>query len=113
MFYLMAQKAARPPSSIRWPLPPMILLPPPETIQLELGEVRTTRRGAIHLRVGPCIDMENFPGSDIPTSARAEKLVLILFGIRYIETTKLYKDSPHAPASPRPACYHPPLLRFL
>ncbi|MGE0670213.1 MAG: glycerol-3-phosphate acyltransferase, partial [Parachlamydiales bacterium] len=38
---------------------------PPETIQVELGEIRKAKRGKIHLAFGPEIDMENFPGSDI------------------------------------------------
>ena len=40
------------------------LLPPPETVQKELGEVRLTQRGGIHLGFGSEIDMKHFPGSD-------------------------------------------------
>lgn len=64
MFYLMAQKAKTPTFFYPMALSTYDLLPPPETIQIELGEVRTTKRGAIHLAVGPVIDMENFPGSE-------------------------------------------------
>ncbi|MBS0616126.1 MAG: 1-acyl-sn-glycerol-3-phosphate acyltransferase [Verrucomicrobia bacterium] len=66
MFYLMAQKAKTPTYFYPMALSTYDLLPPPETIQVELGEVRTTQRGAIHLAVGPVIDMEHFPGCEDP-----------------------------------------------
>lgn len=66
MFYLMAQRAGRPTSFYPLTLKTHELLPPPETIQVELGEVRRAKRGKIHLAFGPEIDMENFPGSPIP-----------------------------------------------
>ncbi len=66
MFHLMAQKAGTPTYFYPMALSTYDLLPPPETIQLELGEVRTTQRGAIHLAVGSLIDMNHFPGHDDP-----------------------------------------------
>lgn len=65
MFYLMAQRAKRYTHFYPLTLATYDLLPPPQTIQIELGEERTTRRGGIHLAIGPRIDMENFPGSDL------------------------------------------------
>ncbi len=64
MLYLMAQKAGHPTHFYPMALATYDLLPPPETIQKELGEVRLTQRGGIHLGFGPEIDMERFPGSD-------------------------------------------------
>jgi glycerol-3-phosphate O-acyltransferase len=66
MFYLMAQKAKTPTYFYSLALSTYDLLPPPETIQIELGEKRCSRRAPVHLCVGPCIDMEQFPGYDHP-----------------------------------------------
>ena len=65
MFYLMAQRAKKPTHFHPLSLATYDLLPPPETIQVELGEVRKTKRGGIHAAFGAKIDMENFPGSDL------------------------------------------------
>jgi glycerol-3-phosphate O-acyltransferase len=64
MFYLMARRADHP--TFFYPLTLMTydLLPPPENVQIELGETRMTKRGAIHMAFGPQLDMEHFPGSD-------------------------------------------------
>ncbi len=64
MFHLMAQKANHPTFFYPMALSTYDLLPPPETIQVELGEERRAKRGAIHLAVGECLNMEVFPGSD-------------------------------------------------
>lgn len=77
MFYLMAQRAGHPTHFYPLALKTYELLPPPQTIQVELGEARITKRADIHLAFGPKIDMENFPGSDSKDkharrSARAE-----------------------------------------
>lgn len=66
MFYLMAQKAKTPTYFYPMALATYDLLPPPENIQIELGEVRRTKRGPIHLAIGSCIDMNRFPGYDLP-----------------------------------------------
>ncbi len=63
MFYLMAQKAAHPTFFYPMALSTYDLLPPPDTIQVELGEQRNAKRGAIHLSIGECLDMETFSGS--------------------------------------------------
>lgn len=65
MFYLMAQKAKTPTYFYPMALSTYEVLPPPETVQIELGETRHSKRGPIHLAVGPVIDMERFPGYDL------------------------------------------------
>lgn len=77
MFYLMAQRAGHPTHFYPMALKTYELLPPPQTIQVELGEARVTKRADIHLAFGPKIDMENFPGNDLKDkherrSARAD-----------------------------------------
>lgn len=64
MFYLMARKAKTPTHFYPFTLATYDLLPPPETIQKELGEVRYAKRCPIHLALAPPFDMEKFPGSD-------------------------------------------------
>ena len=65
MFYLMAERAGHPTSFYPLTLKTHELLPPPEIVQVELGEIRKAKRGKIHLAFGPEIDMEHFPGSEI------------------------------------------------
>jgi glycerol-3-phosphate O-acyltransferase len=65
MFYLMASRAGHPTHFYPLVLKTYEVLPPPETIQVELGESRTTKRAGIHLAFGPQCDMEHFPGSDL------------------------------------------------
>lgn len=77
MLYLMTGRAQHPTHFYPLALKSYGLLPPPETIQVELGEARIAKRADIHLAFGPRIDMENFPGSDSTDkherrSARAE-----------------------------------------
>ncbi len=62
LFYLMTQRASQPTSFYPMTLATYDLLPPPDTVQLELGESRRTKRGKVHLCVGAQIDMENIPG---------------------------------------------------
>jgi glycerol-3-phosphate O-acyltransferase len=64
MFYLMARRAKHPTYFYPMALSTYELLPPPQTIQTELGETRVTKRGAVHVAFGKKIDMEHFPGSD-------------------------------------------------
>ncbi len=66
MFYLMTQRAGHPTHFHPMTLKTYELLPPPQTVQVELGEVRTAKRAGIHMAIGPSIDMERFPGSDLP-----------------------------------------------
>ena len=64
MFYLMAKKAKTPTRFVPFALSTYDLLPPPETIQKELGEVRKAKRTPISIAFAPPFDMENFPGSN-------------------------------------------------
>jgi len=61
MFYLMTQKAKRPTHFYTLALSTYHLLPPPETIDTEIGETRITHGGAIHLAFGPEVNMEAIP----------------------------------------------------
>lgn len=60
MFYLMAARAKTPTHFHTLALDTYSLLPPPETIQIELGEARIPKPGPVHLDFGPAIDMESF-----------------------------------------------------
>ncbi len=64
MFYLMTKKAGIPTSFYPMALYTYDLLPPPEGIQVALGEARRTKRGRVHLAIGPQIPMENISGLD-------------------------------------------------
>lgn len=79
MLYLMAQRAGHPTHFYPLALKTYELFPPPETIQVELGEARIAKRAPMHLSFGSKIDMENFPGSESTDkherrSARAEHI---------------------------------------
>ncbi len=62
MFSLMAERAASRTFFYPLALKTHALLPPPETIQVELGEWRKASRSALALAFGPQIDMDRFPG---------------------------------------------------
>lgn len=64
MFYLMARLAKTPTHFYPLTLDTYDLLPPPETIQKELGEMRKAKRSSIQMVFSPEFDMEEFPGSD-------------------------------------------------
>jgi len=64
MFYLMAQKGKTPTHFFPLALSTYHLLPPPEAIDIELGETRITRGGAIHIHFGKEVDMKHFPGAE-------------------------------------------------
>jgi glycerol-3-phosphate O-acyltransferase len=64
MFYLMAKKAKTPTHFYPLTLSTYELLPPPETVQKELGEPRFAKKSPIHLSFGKEFNMEKFPGSD-------------------------------------------------
>lgn len=66
MFYLMAKKSKTPTFFYPMALGTYYLLPPPDKIKVELGEERVLSRVAIHMAIGPQIDMEHFPNSDNP-----------------------------------------------
>jgi glycerol-3-phosphate O-acyltransferase len=58
MYYVMAKRANRPSHFYPMALGTYEFLPPPETIQVELGEARLIKRTGIHLAVGQEVDME-------------------------------------------------------
>lgn len=64
MFYLMAKKAKRKTHFIPFTLATYDLMPPPETIQKEIGEARTATRTPIHIAFAPPFDMEANPNTD-------------------------------------------------
>lgn len=64
MFYLMAKKAKTPTHFYPFILDTYNILPPPETIQKELGEVRVAKRCPLQIAFAPEFDMEKFPGSE-------------------------------------------------
>jgi glycerol-3-phosphate O-acyltransferase len=64
MFYLMAKTSKTPTFFYPMTLATYEILPPPKTIQVQLGEERTTKRGGIFMSIGDEIDMEYFPGSE-------------------------------------------------
>jgi len=73
MFYLIARKAATPTHFIPLALATYDLLPPPEIVQKELGEVRCAKRTPIHLSFGAPFDMDHCPGSDDPDKSSRRK----------------------------------------
>ncbi len=77
LFHLLAKKAKTPTHFYPLALSTYSLLPPPPVVEKELGERRTINWCPIHARFLSEIDMENYPGSDIPVKegrrrARAE-----------------------------------------
>lgn len=64
MFYLMARKSKTPTHFYPLTLATYDLLPPPESIQKELGETRSAKRAPLYLGFSPEFLMEKFPGSD-------------------------------------------------
>jgi len=64
MFYLMARKAKKTTHFYPLTLATYELLPPPETIQLEIGETRMAKLTRIYLSFSSEFSMEQFPGSD-------------------------------------------------
>jgi glycerol-3-phosphate O-acyltransferase len=64
MLYLMARKAKTPTHFYPFALSTYDLLPPPETVQKELGERRVAQRSPVQIAFCPEFDMEKFPGSE-------------------------------------------------
>lgn len=82
MFYLMAKKGKTPTHFIPLSLCTHAILPPPETIQVELGETRRTKRAPVHLHFGEEFSMDHFPGSEKPDKLqRRQARALALWNI--------------------------------
>ncbi len=60
MLYLMAKKSKRPAHFYPLTLSTYDLMPPPETIQVELGEMRTAKFTPIYLTLSPEFNMDQF-----------------------------------------------------
>lgn len=63
MFYLMAKKSKAITHFYPLSLLTYNILPPPDNIQVELGEKRSTQKAKIFAFFGDELDMENYPGS--------------------------------------------------
>lgn len=64
MFWLMAQHSGHPTHFYPFAMATYNLLPPPNSIEKELGEKRHTRCTPVSISFGSQIDMLNFPGYD-------------------------------------------------
>lgn len=62
MFHLMSRKAKRVTNFYPLSLKTYDVLPPPETVQKDLGESRLPRYSPVHLHFGSMINMEGFSG---------------------------------------------------
>lgn len=65
MFWLIASKAEKKTHFYPLALATYDLLPPPSSVDVELGERRHAQCTPIHIAFGKEIDMENYPGSDL------------------------------------------------
>ncbi len=74
LFYLMTQRASKPTSFYPMALSTYSIVPPPDSVQIELGETRTVNKDAIHLWVGPQISMDYFPGAEEVDKKQKRKL---------------------------------------
>ena len=63
------------------------VLPPPETVQIEMGEMRHAGRAPIHLAIGPELTMEKFPGSTRRTEKSGAKPAPTISGTKSIAAT--------------------------
>lgn len=64
MFYLIGSRCGHPTHFYPLALSTYEILPPPEELQVELGEARHVQGGSIHLAIGKEIDMENYAVPD-------------------------------------------------
>lgn len=66
LFYLMASKSEKKTHFYPLSLVTYNLLPPPHSVEVELGERRQPQCTPIHLSFGEELDMESYPGCDDP-----------------------------------------------
>lgn len=64
MFYLMAQRAEHPTHFYPMAMDTFDILPPPETVQVALGETRRMAHSPVHLAIGPELDLARFDEAD-------------------------------------------------
>ncbi len=74
LLYLLGRKSKTPTHYFPLALSTHDLLPPPEDIQIDLGEKRPTNEASVYLHFGKEIGMENFPGSDTTDRIRRKEL---------------------------------------
>lgn len=64
MFYLMAQRAGHPTHFYPMAMDTYDVLPPPDTVEVQLGETRRIQYRPVHLAVGPELDLDAFSTAD-------------------------------------------------
>lgn len=64
MFHLMAQRAGRPTHFYPMAMDTYDVLPPPDTIEVQLGETRRIQHRPVHLAVGAELDLDAFTTDD-------------------------------------------------
>ena len=74
MFRLMAQRAGRPTHFYPMSLATYDIMPPPEKVEVELGELRRLRRCPVHLAMGAELNFDRFtdPDRDARRAAQAD-----------------------------------------
>lgn len=82
MFVLMAARSGRPTHFYPMALATYAFLPPPETIQVELGEPRAIRRTGIHLAIGEEIDLTTLSAGMDRREARVQRAAEIWQRVR-------------------------------
>lgn len=65
MFRLMAKQSGHPTHFYPMALATYKILPPPDTVEKELGEERRTRRAPIGMAICPEIDPIHYPGHEL------------------------------------------------
>jgi len=73
MFYLMCKKAKTPTHFFPLTLETYSIMPPPEKIQIEMGEKRKVNRDSIFISFSKELDMEYFLGSDEKNKIKRRK----------------------------------------
>jgi len=64
MFRIMAQRSGRPTHFHPMALATFNIMPPPETVQVELGEPRKLQRCPVHMTIGAELDFNQFTDAD-------------------------------------------------
>lgn len=75
MLHLMSRKAKNPTHFYTLTLATYPILPPPETVQKELGELRQIKGSSIHMAFGEEVDMDHVPGCDTKDKTQKRNLI--------------------------------------
>lgn len=73
LFYLMSKKAKTPTHFFPLTLATYNIIPPPEKIQIEMGEKRIVNRGSVFISFSDELDMDHFPGSEEKNKIKRRK----------------------------------------